>query len=257
MRKWRKSNFLEPGKRVLHPALIDDFKDMDMSNTLFGMTPKENESCINVEDVLNLIPTNQHEKVVVEAKESIYKSAQLEPLGKSFQRGHQQPKFTSDPKFRYGVTSVSSCESAKALICASDNNIISPSELERNQQNYMTSHGSYLPGQQKERNYKWPVDPLTTVFGEKSQDSSLRRASKGVHEALQSDVEIAENGKIRNTTPVSSDHVFGMKTSTYVDNSGTECRRVMHEGYSQTEQAPDPDLGKSMTPGFRNVITEV
>ena len=257
LRKWRKNSALEPGKRVLHPALIDDFKEMNISNTLFGVTPNDSESNIHVEDVLNTNLNNEHEKIMIEMKESIYKSAQREPLGKSFRRGHQQPDFTLDPTFRYGVTSTRSEETAKSLLSTSDEVSIGHSDLEMNQKYYTKSHGSYLPGQQKERNYKWPVDPLTVVFGEKGQDLSLRRSSKGVHEALHSDMDVIEKERRRHTIAIPSDCVFGMKTPTNIDYNGTECRLVMQGDYSQYEQTADTDLGKSTTPGFRNVITEV
>lgn len=38
-------------------------------------------------------------------------------------------------------------------------------EQKKNQEQYKKSHGCYEPGEQKHRNYNWPVDPATHYFG--------------------------------------------------------------------------------------------
>ena len=49
IRKWRKSNFIEPGKRCIHPGMQDDFSDGINPNKIFG-TGTSSESD-HVEDV--------------------------------------------------------------------------------------------------------------------------------------------------------------------------------------------------------------
>lgn len=38
-------------------------------------------------------------------------------------------------------------------------------ETEKIRKMYQISHGLTLPGEQRQRNYKWPVDPFTHIFG--------------------------------------------------------------------------------------------
>jgi len=255
IRKWRKSNFLDPGKRVIHPALIDDFKNVDDQNVVFGITAQDGESC-HVEDVLNLLPEGECEKVVLELKEAEYKSSQLEPLGRSFYRGHKQPEFTQASDFRYGVTSAKSNEDAKSLLYPGESVKVENNEdTARTKANYIKSHRSYLPGEQKRRDYNWPVDPLTTVFGDKGENFALRRSSRGVHDALHSNMDCIEKRQLKQNIPVSEDHVFGITTHGNSDNNMEDCQGVMRGNYSEQEQMPDKDLGKSVTPGFRNVIS--
>lgn len=257
VRKWRKSNLLDPGKRVIHPALVDDFKNVDDQNIVFGITAQDGES-YHVKDVLNLLPEDECEKLELELKEAEYKSSQLEPLGRSFHRGHKQPKFTQASGFRYGVTSAHSNEDAKSLLYPGAAERLGNNEdAARTKANYIKSHHSYLPGEQKCRDYNWPVDPLTTVFGDKGENFALRRLSSGVHEALHSNMDCVEKRRLAQNIPVAEDHIFGIPTHGNSDSYNEDCQAVMRGNYSAEDQMPDRDLGKSVTPGFRNVISDI
>jgi len=253
IRRWRKCN--DPGKRVIHPALVEDFKKLDISNTLFGdPSAKADQVNADVDDILGSLPRNERDEIVTECSERIYKRKQLEPLGKSYSRGHKQPHFITNPDFRYGTTSTKSNDTAKVLIYSCDENILI--ENLSVQENYIKSHCSYKPGEQKRRNYCWPIDPRNTIFGDKSQDAALRQSSVGVRDALNFDSECSMKKQASRDIKIPESAAFGVDTEK-VDYHGTECRAVMRGNYTVYEQYPDCDLGKSVTPGYRNVDTKV
>ena len=98
----------------------------------------------------------------LEKRESIYESRRREPLGKPYSRGHVLPAQTKEPKFSFGVTSRSS-ESAKNLIYP----LPTVDESAFTDQ-YIRSHGSWRPGEQKDRKYAWGstgIDPNRHKFG--------------------------------------------------------------------------------------------
>ena len=49
---------------------------------------------------------------------------------------------------------------------------------------YIRSHGSYRPGEQKDRHYNWPVDPTTTRFGAKGDNIAFNGVSKNIADVL-------------------------------------------------------------------------
>ena len=108
-----------------------------------------------------------------------------------------------------------------------------------------------MPGKQKRRNYNWVnIDPLTTTFGVKGDTGMGRGSSAGVASALQmSHVENdndSKNDKDDKSRIIDCDRVFGNSTCQSND-SAADCLR--HKG------GEIDDLGKSLTPGFRNVET--
>lgn len=49
---------------------------------------------------------------------------------------------------------------------------------------YKRSHGSYGPGEQKTRDYKWNIDPVATRFGRKGDTIALNGASTNIADVL-------------------------------------------------------------------------
>ena len=50
---------------------------------------------------------------------------------------------------------------------------------------YIRSHGSYGPGEQRDRHYNWPVDPVSTRFGCKGDTIAFGGVSKNINDILQ------------------------------------------------------------------------
>lgn len=79
----------------------------------------------------------------------------------------------------FGVKTKSKLEPAKDIIFpAFDEAATKGEEL------YIRSHGSYAPGEQRDRHYKWPVDPVTTRFGVKGDTIAFGGVSKNINDIL-------------------------------------------------------------------------
>jgi len=137
---------------------------------------------------------------------------------------------------------------------------------------YRVSHGSYLPGEQKMRNYDWTVDPNNVRFGKKSELVGFNGISLGVTEALSGskDEGVVSSkaledyrdmgntlGRRRNRGLVDSSlppsHSYGLPTG----QDGWDAAKVLKGSYDERDQLPDADLGKTLTPGFRNISMDV
>jgi len=79
----------------------------------------------------------------------------------------------------FGVVSKSSLEPAKDVIFPS-----LPDEAFQGEEIYKRTHGSYLAGEQRRRNYNWPVDPVNTVFGVKGDTIAFNGVSKNIAQVL-------------------------------------------------------------------------
>lgn len=192
----------------------------------------------HVEDLWRHCKEDEYHKVLVALHESTYKK---HPLGRSCSRGHKLPEYMNDGKFRHGVKTSECNEDAKRLIY--------PLESSSDENN----DDLHQPGQQKRRNYCWPVDPTTTTFGVKGETGVGRGCSSGVASALQMN-DACDEAKDDNRRMIDYDKVFGKSTCQGTD-SAAECL-----GHAGDNGKPDDcididDLGKSLTPGFRNVET--
>jgi len=298
VQKWQNSNSLKPGQRVIHPALRDDFQEGHANNLIFGRpnhgnsdeTKRNFVEETHVCDILggghsSFTESNMTGKYFggEECKaikqdlneKKVYKSAKRE-LGRSFHRGHTIPEFMQDEKYRYGVKNKEKNDDAKLLLYPhqfksenEENNSTKLISEKSNQEvehirnvsntNYAKSHGSYLPGQQRKRNYKWPIDPTATIFGVKSQGASGRCSSKGVSEALHHDCyapTLKNNEKVKTAHELENDsHVFGKKTSSNTETAAA-CLKSIENQFNDREIVELDDLGRSVRPGFRNAYTE-
>jgi hypothetical protein len=200
-------------------------------------------------------------------KEASYRSSKREPLGKSFIRGQTMPDRMKSDSFRFGRPSDETA-SAKPLLY--------PQVTENDDEfleNYIKSHGSYPPGIQTRRNYNWDLDVASHAFGVGvGSQSALNGNSKGVAEAMANaevprittkkteDMKALNDqlGRVRNLghgNKASHPKVYG-KTSLTAALGAWDARACIEGDYSWEDQQPDLDLGKSQTPGFRNVTSE-
>ena len=191
----------------------------------------------HVEDLWRHRKEDEFEKVVLSLQESTYKKT---PLGRSCIRGHKLPEYMHDGKYRHGVKTSECSEDAKRLIYPLGNSSAD------------NVNDLHQPGQQKRRNYNWPVDPTTTTFGVKGETGIGRGSSSGVASALQmKDGRCVESTKEAKRS-IDSDKVFG-KSTCQSNDSAADC--LGHAGDAADNTQDIDDLGKSLTPGFRNVET--
>ncbi|KAL3796659.1 hypothetical protein HJC23_009959 [Cyclotella cryptica] len=234
IKKWRKC--FEPGKRnPCHPS----HESLRVSEkTVFGRNITE--SCDDhVEDLCKDRQEDEYQRVLTAQNESTYKK---NPLGRSCNQGHKLPEFMLDSNYRHGVKTSESNEDAKSLIYPMGHRPTEDTE-------------SVQQSGQKRRNYKWPVDPATTIFGVKGESATSRGLSSGVKSALHmSDVDIETNKKKDDKITYDYTKVFGKSTRRGYENAA-EC--LGHGSDDDViEHHQDQDLGKSVTPGFRNVETK-
>lgn len=95
-------------------------------------------------------------------KEAKYASNLREPLAKGFERNYNWPEGIAENKenFKFGVPTISS-ETTKQIMNP-DKPLFNAPEV---QQMYKKTHGNFAPGEQKDREYQWPVDKSTYRFG--------------------------------------------------------------------------------------------
>jgi EF-hand domain-containing family member B len=171
-------------------------------------------------------------------------------------------------KVPFGIKSKSSLEPADEVIFPhTTDESLAGDDL------YRRSHGSYAPGEQKRRDYNWPVDPENTVFGRKAGTNALNGASANIAEVLKGSdagntiiskksVEDFRNtgdvlGMSRNLGQGSGsrpfDMIYGQPSAAILKSRRVHtAAEVIKGNYNPVQQLPDHDLGKSITPGFRN-----
>ena len=197
------------------------------SNIVFGCTKASEIPDDHVEDLWNAPKDDDYttiQKAVLEA--------QSKP---KWRENNSLPVFP--PDYRHGVTTSEATDDAKKLIYAHCDEVNQINE----------------PGKQQRRNYVWPTstDPGSTVFGIKQgKEGANRGASAGVAEALNMK-DGPEVTHITNETHDDPTRIFGKSTSS-ANSSAAEC--LGHINGSDFGEAVD-DLGRSLTPGFRNAST--
>jgi len=268
VRKWRKSNYAEPGKRVIHPGMIDDFAGRDFDHPKFGKIKVESD---HVEDVWRQAGAeSEYAQVKVSQKESIYYSTKREPLGKTYQRGHVLPAETKQADFAFGKECAHPENQSKQLI-------YTPSELptEGQKAQYIKSHGSFEPGEQRRRGYDWKgLDVTQHRFGiGMGSHIALNGLAQGAVDAIrrEDDLDPLTSKRVQNFKNLQDklgqsrnlghglngfgkDHVYGKK-SVRSENEW-DARTCLQGEYTEEEQEPDSDLGCTHTPGFRNITTQ-
>lgn len=272
IRKYRRSAYLDPGRRFQHPGIADDLKTMELDEKIYGVqSDRGNGTAV---DVMSNPPLSTAERLNRLKAERIYKSTIQEPLGQRMNRNVVFPKKFTEGQQPFGIKSKSSVEPAKDIIFpVLDEDQIKGDEL------YRRSHGSYAPGEQKRRDYIWSFNPDAQVFGVKGGTIAFNGASSNIAEVLKG-VPGEEPGLVstkniedfRSTSDILGmsrnlgqgsasrpfDMVYGQTSAAILKSKKVHtAAEVMRGNYNVFQQQPDPDLGKAITPGFRNVSTTV
>jgi hypothetical protein len=246
---------------VNHPGLIEDSKRMDRMQR-FGVKTDQSE---HVEVAFQ--QTDRRTEQTNARLESIYDSRRREPLGKPYSRGHMLPPETQRTDFSFGVKA-SASESAK--------NLIYPAPATNEDQfsdQYTRSHGSYGPGEQRNRNYAWEqtgIDPNKDRFGRQgphlahegvgailnpAKDDAVpknRMVSQAVEQMRSTRDELGRCRNLGLNQQQTRDRVFGVQGA--VDQWGAP--ELITGNYSVPEQMPDADLGRAVKSGWCNVTTD-
>jgi len=269
VQRWRKSKFHEPGSRVVHPGAQLDVLALD-DGRVFGRAGTIRTSDHLPDVMAQPGQSSEYNAVKQKMAENVYYSAKREPLGTTYTRGHKLPEKVTQNEFRFGVTT-NKTENAKELLYP-DEKMAGMNYL--NKEQYKRSHHSYDPGEQRQRGYEWGDKPADQrVFGRsggvlalngvsenvasilrcESDEPVKRIASKKVEDfkGLQDTLSRARNLG-HGPRELDPDFRYGICTLP----RGADAKAAIEGNYTVSEQMPDPDLGKSLTPGFRNVTTE-
>lgn len=99
VRKFRRSTYLEPGRRHQHHGVVDDLPGMDLDNKIFGMVDEPTRD--SASDLIHHPTLTELQRLNLQKSERIYKHTIREPLGRSPDRHTQFPS-----KFTEGTTSL-------------------------------------------------------------------------------------------------------------------------------------------------------
>ncbi|KAF6255181.1 hypothetical protein COO60DRAFT_241792 [Scenedesmus sp. NREL 46B-D3] len=211
----------------------------------------------------------------LQQREQVYASTHKEPLGGTISRGYHMPAGLGTEVPFGRPLHVKEQESQN-----STHTIIFPQQAADDEANppvhsmYVSSHGSFAPGEQRKRDYDWSkanIDPKQHRFrrvDSKGGHSSMKQilqpdlddsaaASKQAavvsrvydrHKATLGD-ELGKPRLLGASARLPPDHVFGRAS---VKEEEPCVGELMRGCYSAEEQAPDPDLGKSLRQGWRN-----
>jgi len=263
MAKWRKDYM--PGKTVLHPGVADD-RDHERIYTYGRAEPVG----VKTHELMNIAPKSYLIEKAIEKKESIYLSNKREPLGTKFRRGHVIPEILDETGFGRPTPQDVAGDQTKELLHPRER-IIPGTE----HQLYVTSHANYAPGEQRRRGYSWKdqegqINPHLYRFGgtvnkgeingvgkamNPTLDDDYKRPSVVVDKILEDfrDVTCEALGTVKNlghgNRHLPGNHVYGLPSQRDAEWGVRECVG----NYTEAEQAPDTDLGRSVRPGWRNI----
>jgi len=278
IRKYRKSYFSEPGKRVTHFGSIDDEEKLRerLENKRFGTTSKKGQQ---ISDIFSKQHDNAMEAYANDRKESIYKTIQRAPLGKPYVRGHDFSNLNvrQNNQSNFSATKDSASEAKELIYSAVEEKYGEEEQKYRDQ--YKKSHNSYEPGEQKRRMYQWKnIDPSAHRFG--VVDKKVE--NEGVALCLQSsgDGKSSQltNLKVENFRKATTDQLGRSKNRNFALNTGESnyedelskpkvlsrfrrqkssqpkwtAKECILGSYTKEDQKPDPTLGKATRPGWRN-----
>eukprot|EP00744_Colponema_vietnamica_P004533 GILI01006748.1.p1 GENE.GILI01006748.1~~GILI01006748.1.p1 ORF type:complete len:449 (+),score=65.06 GILI01006748.1:52-1347(+) len=257
VKKYRKSFYSEPGMKIRHRGLVND--PAPDTNAVYGRKTGVGE---HVSDVFAVQRASQLQEYLRQRKESIYQSTKREPLGKAFTRNYSLPEEVKSEDFKYGVKS-NQCEAAKELLFPANGVLEESPEATRL---YLKSHSDFAPGQQRRRDYSWPVDPDQFRFGIMHKNKELDGVgvalkpegyktefpkTKIVSKALEDyrAVSADELGRRRNLgyDLPPPEHSYG-KTIASGNWSVKDCLQGM---YTPEDLQPDKDLGRSKARFFQ------
>ena len=155
LKRYRKTNLQKVGKTTLHFGNFDYVQNYP-DNVCHGKKIKK------LENVSNLIKSNINKgfkKIKNELKEKIYKSQIQKPYAKSLSRNYIFPEKVNKANFHFGKKTQ---HDKKYKIYQETKD-----ELQKAEELYKKSHNYYKPGEQKKRDYKWPLNLDSHIFGKK------------------------------------------------------------------------------------------
>merc|ERR1711907_6720 len=265
----------DPGHIQVHPGLYG--QKLLPRQVPYGRENPCKADSSTVHEILNPAPISKLMEQMNEEKEKLYHSKQKEPLGGHYNHGLYVPEYAKHPDYRFGAASDRNQWGAKELVCPPPSDIDDTGgEVHRR---YVISHGSFNVAEQRNRNYDWPStgkDPKTFKFGF-SEAEPLRDGVKKAISGPEADAERTVGatvvqktvtdfkdfnhdllGKCKRTGAglhnLSKDFTFG--TSTMKDPGQWGTKECIEGNASLEEQMPDPDLGKTLQPGWRNITNE-
>lgn len=272
--QFRRSANLEPGKRYQNPSTKSDLETLRLEARTFGISSKSSDTTAEA-----LLKQNSGVGTVGKLNfvkaEKVYHTTTREPLGKTYKRGNPLPdKFEQGTPFGHAPGKID--ETAKQVIFPS----ITDSSASK-EEIYKKSHGSYGVSEQKTRGYDWKkndINPESYVFGSKPQNIAFNGVSKSIADVMTTSEEergpvviqrSVENfkdmgdvlGKTRSlglgaeNTP--DDFVFGRPSVPASELNLWGAAETIKGDYGKEtdERARLDDLGRSITPGFRNITT--
>ncbi len=268
IRKYRKSYFEQPGARVTHPGLIEENERLNERLAGQRLGSRSNRKSEHMGDLFNDGPTGSLGDYVEERKESIYKTKQLEPLGKPYVRGHKFDGLaTAKPQ-------ANTSESAKDLIYTmGSEESKSEEQCARIRKQYILSHNSYEVGERKDRNYRWTREPTARVETEPEEGVAycLKQPDSLAEEKLDTEEALAvasyramhndQLGKAKYRGNLDADTVARLEerlAERQRESNTTTCtaQDCVEGDYTIEQQLPDADLGRATRPGWRNTDTE-
>jgi hypothetical protein len=95
LKKYRRSTYLEPGKRFQHPGIADDFNNMNLEGRVYGIRSDKGNGTADEVVSGSKQKLTEAERLVRIKNEKIYKSTSQESLGQKMDRKVVFPaKFT-------------------------------------------------------------------------------------------------------------------------------------------------------------------
>mmetsp|Transcript_6907 Transcript_6907/g.10703 ORF Transcript_6907/g.10703 Transcript_6907/m.10703 type:complete len:454 (-) Transcript_6907:128-1489(-) len=269
IKKYRKSTVHEPGKIVVHYGRSDDH----VPDQVFGVKAVYGDTAAGL---MANYPTSELMQWRLDRQEDIYASTTREPLGKSFSRGHVLPGDLTSGEQPFGVQGEVEPTSSqvKDLVFPIDTATMQGDpEGGAAHSMYIKTHGDYAPGQQRRRGYDWGgsgIDPAAATFGGVDRApyydgvakalNPLRdvgnKASASIIDKRVEDFKSTANdelGRVKNLghgEKPHEQHIYGVPSRRFEEWSAG---RLIKGDYPAAEQAPDPDLGKSLHQGYRNI----
>ena len=163
-------------------------------------------------------------------KEATYESKKKEPLGHSFSRKYDWPSRIL-PKHVFGLGS-KGLESAKEMISPRRHMTIETETMAADL--YKKSHNAYEPGEQRKRDYVWPVKPENFVFG-----FSEGKVKNGARDAIHH--ERADEQFPRSI-------VIRKDAEDYTGITNDTLGRSKNLGQGQLSRSPSPTYGQATLP---------
>lgn len=268
-KRWRKSTVNEPGIITRHPGHAKD----PIPQGPFGVQSKQGESAAAT---MKQLPESQVQQWRDARKEEIYASSTREPLGSGYVRGHNLPAGAGTTEafgVKYNAKHLQTVGQIRDLMTSGKQ-----VDDKATHTMYVKSHGSYSPGEQRQRGYDWALTKVGDLnfhsFGAVDKEGIRDGVKKALQPALGPAVpetkvvskiyeDFKANGdylgkgrKIGAVPVLPAGHAFGLTSVKKGCAPEPGVDELIQGSYSVEAQQPDADLGKSLREGWRNEAPE-